>query len=336
LAAASNPLTIASTGSVITSSGDAIDGKSGTAWNVINFGKISGAGGSSSAGFYSPGAGSALENFGTTLGATAGVWFSSGGSVVNFSSGLISASGNFGVYIAGGGTVTNAGTITGPKYSVDFATNSSANRLIVDPGAVFHGAVNGNGGTLELSGGTGSIGSIASTAAFGGFTQLIVDAGGNWTLTGSNSIATVQDNGILTVAGSLKISTAVNPASAGQFGILSGATLEVASDQATKSQIAFLGAGQLTIDSAATFGVSVGSSGYAGPLLEAFSSGDIIDMRGISPTAAQLLYNSASGLLQITNGSSQIATLDFQTSTLGAGTFSATSDGSGGLKITHA
>jgi hypothetical protein len=335
LAAANNPLTITSTGSVTTSSGDAIDGKSGTAWNIIDFGKISGVVGSSSAGIYSQGAGTTVQNFGNISGATAGVWLSSGGNVTNFSGGAISATGNYGVYIGGGaGTVINAGTITGPQYAVDFATSSSANRLIVDPGATFNGAVNGNGGSLELSGGTGSIGSIGSSS-FSGFNQLIADAGGSWTLTGSNSIANTQDNGNLVIAGSLKISTAVNPASAGQFGILSGGTLEVASDQATNSQIDFLGAGQLTIDNAALFGVNVGTTTYSGPLIEGFAAGDIIDIHGLSPTAAQLLYSPTNGMLQITNGSGQVATMDFQNSTLGTGTFSFASDGSSGLKITH-
>jgi hypothetical protein len=335
LVAANNPLTITSTGSVTTSSGDAIDGKSGTAWNIIDFGKISGVVGSSSAGIYSQGAGSTVQNFGSILGATAGVWLSSGGNVTNFSGGAISATGNYGVYIGGGaGIVTNAGTITGPQYAVDFATSSSANRLIVDPGATFNGAVNGNGGSLELSGGTGSVGSIGSSS-FSGFNQLIADAGGSWTLTGSNSIANTQDNANLVIAGSLKIATAVNPASAGQFGILSGATLEVASDQATNSQIDFLSAGQLTIDNAALFGVNVGTTTYSGPLIEGFAAGDIIDIHGLSPTAAQLLYSPTNGMLQITNGSGQVATMDFQNSTLGTGTFSFASDGSSGLKITH-
>jgi hypothetical protein len=276
-----------------------------------------------------------VQNFGSILGATAGVWLSSGGNVTNFSGGAISATGNYGVYIGGGaGIVTNAGTITGPQYAVDFATSSSANRLIVDPGATFNGAVNGNGGSLELSGGTGSIGSIGSSS-FSGFNQLIADSGGSWTLTGSNSIANTQDNANLVIAGSLKIATAVNPASAGQFGILSGATLEVASDQATNSQIDFLSAGQLTIDNAALFGVNVGTTTYSGPLIEGFAAGDIIDIHGLSPTAAQLLYSPTNGMLQITNGSGQVATMDFQNSTLGTGTFSFASDGSSGLKITH-
>ena len=52
--------------------------------------------------------------------------------------------------------------------------------------------------------------------------------------------------------------------------------------------------------------------------------------------AAALLYNPANGLLQVTNGSSQVATLDFQNSTLGSGSFNpVASDGSGGIKITH-
>ena len=68
--------------------------------------------------------------------------------------------------------------------------------LIVDPGAVFNGSVKGNGGVLELTAGTGSIGSIGSSP-FSGFQTLIDDLGGTWTLTGSNSIANVTDNGSL-------------------------------------------------------------------------------------------------------------------------------------------
>ena len=51
--------------------------------------------------------------------------------------------------------------------------------------------------------------------------------------------------------------------------------------------------------------------------------------------ARRWLYDPTDGLLQITNSSSQVATLDFQNSTLGTGSFSFASDGSGGIKITH-
>ena len=117
--------------------------------------------------------------------------------------------------------------------------------MIVDPGATFNGAVNGNGGSLELSGGTGSVRSIGSSS-FSGFNQLFADAVASWTLTGFNSIANTQDNANLVIAGRSKLRQRSIPPAPGQFGILSGATLEIASDQATNSQIDFRSAGRLT------------------------------------------------------------------------------------------
>jgi hypothetical protein len=78
-----------------------------------------------------------------------------------------------------------------------------------------------------------------------------------------------------------------------------------------------------------------GGTSYAGPLLEDFGTGDTIDLHNYSATAPSLLSNSTSGLLQITNGANQVATLDLQNSTLGTGVFGIASDGSGGVKITH-
>ena len=261
----------------------------------------------------------------------AGVYIPSGSaSVVNDGS----ISGQYGVYYGVAGTVENAGTISGTSNAVEFAASSSANRLIVDPGAVFNGAVNGNGGVLELTAGTGSIGLVGSSA-FSGFETLSDDGSALWTLTGANTIADVTDNGGLTIAGSLDVSAAVGAASTGQFDLQTGSSLEVAADTAAHSQVDFLGASQLTIDNAALFGTGVGGSSYAGPLLENFGAGDTVDLHSFTAAAAALLYNPANGLLQVTNGSSQVATLDFQNSTLGSGSFSVASDGSGGIKIAH-
>jgi hypothetical protein len=336
LAATNNPLTITSAGSITTTaSGDAVSGGSGTIWQIINAGTISGTIGSSSAGIYLQSAGSTVQNTGKIYGATAGIWLQDGGDVTNGATGLITATGNYGVYIGGGpGVVTNAGTITGGWYAVDFATSSSANLLTVDPGAMFNGAVNGNGGVLELTAGSGSIGLIGSSA-FSGFETLSDDGSALWTLTGANTIADVTDNGGLTIAGSLDVSAAVGAASTGQFDLQTGSSLEVAADTAAHSQVDFLGASQLTIDNAALFGTGVGGSSYAGPLLENFAAGDTIDLHGFMTAAAALLYNPANGLLQITNGASQLATVDFQNSTLGTGSFSFASDGNGGTLIKH-
>ncbi len=188
---------------------------------------------------------------------------------------------------------------------------------------------------MELTAGTGSIGLIGSSA-FSDFTTLTDDAGANWTLTGANTIANVVDNGGITVSLSLDVSSAVNAASTGQFDLAAGGSLEVAADAATHSQIVFLGASELTIDSASLFGTGAGTSSYAGPLIEDFVAGDTIDLKGYSATGASLAYSSTTGLLQITNSAHAVATLDFQNSSLSAtGAFSIASDGSSGVKITH-
>ena len=333
LTSTSNPLTITSTGSVTTTaSGDAIDAPSGTAWQINNAGTISGVIGTSSAGIYSPASGIAVQNTGKISGNIAGLWLSSGGSVTNGASGLISATGSYGVYIAGAaGVVTNLGTITGSSYAVDLTFSSAANRVVVAPGAVFNGLVSGGNGTLELASGAGS-GSISglntgSTGAYQKFAALVVDAGASWTLSGSNTIASVTDYGSLIVTGAL-------PAANYQIGAAGGGgSLEVASAPANASPMSFLGNSTLIIDNAATFGTNIGSASYAGPLLESFGAGDTVDIKNFSAGGASLTYNSTTGLLQITNGS-QTASLDFQTSTLGNGTFNLTSDGGTGLLLT--
>ena len=329
LTAANNPLTITSTGSVTTTaSGDAISAPSGTAWQINNAGTISGVVGSSSAGIYSPASGIAVQNTGKISGYVAGLWLSDGGSVTNGATGVISATSDYGVYIAGAaGTVTNAGTITGPSGAVDLAFSSASNRVVVAPGAVFNGTVSGGSGTLELASGASSGAITGLGTNYTNFAALVVDAGASWTLSGSNTIASITDDGSLVITGAL-------PAATFQIGAAGGGgTLEVASAPGTASPISFLGASKLIIDSAAAFGSGVGGASYAGPLLEDFVSGDTIDIKNVSATNATSTYNATTGLLQIVSGS-QTATLDFQNSTLGSSAFSLTSDGASGLDVT--
>jgi hypothetical protein len=302
LTSTSNPLTITSTGSVTTTaSGDAIDAPSGTAWQINNAGTISGVIGTSSAGIYSPASGIAVQNTGKISGYVAGLWLSSGGAVTNGASGLISATGSYGVYIAGAaGVVTNLGTITGSSYAVDLTFNSAANRVVVAPGAVFNGLVSGGNGVLELAG-SGTAGTLSGTiggtsGSFENFSQLVVDSGAVWTLTGALQIATVQ---------------------------LSG-SLEIASDTTPSTQISFASGGKLTIDNTASF---------SGSVLSNFAAGDIIDIHNFTAAGAAISYNSSTGVAQISNRS-QTATLDFKTSTLGAGALQVASDGGTGVVLT--
>ena len=296
LASTDTPLTITSTGSITTtaSGSDAISGSAGTAWQVTNYGTISGLVGTSAAGMYFAGSGVTVQNSGTIKGYTAGIWASNGGSFTNNAGGLISATSNYGVYISGGpGTVTNAGTISSGWYAVDFAYTSAANRLVVAPGAVFNGLVSGGSGTLELASGTSS-GTLSglNTGSFTNFGALVVDAGATWTLSGTNTIASVTDNGTLVVTGSL-------PAANYQVGAAGGGgTLEVASAPGNASPISFVGNSTLVIDNAAAFGTSVGTSSYTGPVLENFVAGDTVDIKNFSYAGASVTYNSTTGLFR--------------------------------------
>ena len=208
---------------------------------------------------------------------------------------MISATGSYGIYVSGAaGLITNLGTITGASYAVDLTFSSASNQVVVRPGAVFNGLVSGGNGTLELAAGSGAAGTLIGTiggtsGSFQNFSQLVVDVGAAWALSGALQITTVQ---------------------------LSG-SLEVASDTTSSSQINFASGAKLTIDNAASF---------AGPLLSNFTAGDIVDIKSFSAAGATISYNSSTGVARIKNGS-QTATLNFKTSTLGAGAPQVASDG---------
>jgi hypothetical protein len=98
--------------------------------------------------------------------------------------------------------------------------------------------------------------------------------------------------------------------------------------------MAFLGPANIAIDNPLTFGSSVGTASYAGPQLQGFGAGSTIDVRQFSSAGATPLYDASTGLLQISNSSQQRASVEFQASSLGSGTFHVASDGSGGVLLT--
>ena len=133
------------------------------------------------------------------------------------------------------------------------------------------------------------------------------------------------------------MSTAIDASSTGLFQLGSGATFEVAAATGAAAQINFLGSSsELIIDNAASFGTNVGTASYAGTQLQHFISGDKIDLKNFSSAGVTLTYNASTGVLQVSNGASQVASLDFQTSSLGGPTFVAASDGASGTFITTA
>lgn len=296
--------------------------------------------------FVSGGAGT-VQNSGqiTAAGAT-GVDFEAGGSVTNTAQGTISGS-SFGVFLAGGsGTVTNSGTISGGVDAVLFGNGGPA-RVVVKPTAVFHGSVAGNssqGNTIELAGGRGTVtgasgtsGTIAENAnswSFTNFDTLAVDSGGSWTFSGPNTVQTIANSGTIGVTGALDVTT-IDPASAGIFQLTDG-SLEVAEAIGSATKMQFLGSGsELIIDNAAAFGNQIGTPSAAGPLLENFGLGDVVDLKQFATSGSlQLDFNPGSGILRVSNDT-QVADLSFQKSSLGSGSFHARGDGATGILITH-
>ncbi|MCW3477889.1 alkaline phosphatase family protein [Limobrevibacterium gyesilva] len=321
LAATNGPLTVTNSGAITSTGGnvDGVDGPANATATVINFGSVSAAGVNG-----------------------AGVYLQAGGSVTN--SAGASISGDYGVEIAGApGTVSNSGTISGTTDAVLFV-NSGSNSVVVNPTAAFKGLVDGGSGAnaLELAGGTGSISGLSGGSgtvtengswSFASFQTVSVDTGGTWTLNGGN-VPTIANNGTVNVSGSLDVSSAIDPTSSGLFQLTSDATLEVAAAIGSNARMTFLSPSELVIDNPLTFGSNVGSASYAGSTLQSFGAGDMIDLKQFGQTGAATQYDTSTGLLQISNGTQQHASLDFQTSSLGSGSFHVASDGSGGILVT--
>jgi hypothetical protein len=148
----------------------------------------------------------AIKSTGT---AGIGLELGAGGSIANGASGATAAlieGGMDGIYLSGtsGATITNFGTIQGAAGVVVAATDTAANtvinqgtidpggdailfpssndRLVVDPGAVFTGEVDGGGGTLELAAGTEAGQLLGLGTSFVDFGTMIFDPGAAWTV----------------------------------------------------------------------------------------------------------------------------------------------------------
>ena len=134
---------------------------------------------------------------------------SSSSIITNQSSGTIS--GKIGIYAPDAATtVVNAGSITGASSAVELAYGY-ANRVIIDPGAVFSGLVDGGNevgstatSTLELTSAEsqGTISGLGSQ--FIDFARITIDSGAAWTFAGTNNIAadtTLTDAGSAIISG---------------------------------------------------------------------------------------------------------------------------------------
>jgi hypothetical protein len=104
--------------------------------------------------------------------------------------GTISSTSGYGVFLGAGGKVTNSGSIAGGKDAVLFAAGHTS-RLVIDPGAVFSGTVDGGNtigaayvSTLELAS-AASAGSVTGLGtAFTNFGSIVFDTGVDWLVQG--------------------------------------------------------------------------------------------------------------------------------------------------------
>ncbi len=254
-----------------------------------------------------------VMNAGIISATARGVDFKSGGQVVNLSTGTIGGPLDA-IYIAGGaGTITNAGTITGP---VVFASGFT-NQLLVLPGAQFAGIVNGNNapgatsissiellseGLTGLEPGTtpGFFSGLGSQ--FTGFSHVTIGSGGIWTLGGYNTLsageiltnlaATTIIDGSLRNSGSLINSGLIEDnaqtmilasvSGTGEISIGGGDTLTATGSVAATQTIGFAGEGTLAIAAPTTFtGVIAGLGG-----------GGKIELTGVTDATSAAIVNA--------------------------------------------
>ena len=266
-----------------------------------------------------------------------GVMFS-GGTMLN--TGIISAGNGGGSAMGAGGqggdgielgtgTLITSGTITagsggsGPKgqgaAGDAVLIDAHAGTLVVNPGAVFQGAVVASPGQADvlILGGMKPAMLTGLGSEFSGFSNVIANPGSKWTLTGSNVLGPATQ---LHVAGTLAVAGALT-ASDGVFGVGrlvldAHATLTAATSVGVAS-LAFAGRGAL---------LSVGDVSVTSTL-SGFETGDIID---IGRAANTLTY--VGDTLTLKEGGTVVDMLHF-TGSYTAANFVLKPDGHGGTDI---
>jgi hypothetical protein len=166
---------VSNTGTIIGTSAYGVQIKNGSFGWLDNSGIVTGG----KIGFYGADTGTVI-NTGSITGSLTAVSLKNGGTVDNI--GGYIGGGSIGIYINTGGTVTNSGTIEGSTDAID-AHNSSI--LVIDPGAVFIGAVvNSNNNETIILGGT-TPGTLDMGNSFSGVSHISFATGSTWTLEGS-------------------------------------------------------------------------------------------------------------------------------------------------------
>jgi hypothetical protein len=179
-----------------------------------------------------------VTNAGTVTGDSRngiGIYLEQGGAVTNLADGTINA--YLGIKaIRAAATVTNAGSIGGGGDAVLLAAGY-ANRVIVDPGAVFTGTVDGGNAltsqapavsTLELASGASGGTLTGFGTQFIDFADVTIDSQASWTFSGANTLGnldTLTDSGTLSNVGSLVSSLGITLTARAELVNAAGAAL---------------------------------------------------------------------------------------------------------------
>jgi hypothetical protein len=199
---------IASPGVTLTNFGAVISSFYGVYANVpakvINYGRIGGDPANLGPGIQLQAGGSITNQSDGTIDGYKGIYAGTGAATV-VNTGRISGS-NVGIVLAAGGAITNqsGGTISGGSDAVRFgyATN---NLLVIDPGAVFSGTVDGGNAIGDGVASTLNLAADASAGTLAGlgsryidFAIITIDTGATWTLSGKIGAGyTITDGGTL-------------------------------------------------------------------------------------------------------------------------------------------
>jgi hypothetical protein len=97
----------------------------------------------------------------------------------------------------------------------------------------------------------------------------------------------------------------------------------------------FLANATLTVDTAAKFGSNIGTSTFAGPLIQSFGTNDAMNFKDLLEAGLSLNYASTTGVLELEQGTAVVAEVQFQTSSLGIGSFHINPDSTGHTILTH-
>jgi Hint domain len=175
-----------------------------------------------------------VTNYGLVTAGGDGVFGFFPTSVTNQSGGTI-AGGSYGVALRRGGTVVNAGLISGSTKAVHF-TPGYTSSVVIEPGASFTGTVDGGNtigaahtSTLELASGasTGTLSGLGTLVV--NFAQTTIAAGAQWTLNNGTLVsgATLTNSGsvygVISLLGTARATNAAGGTMSGSPAPLYGA-----------------------------------------------------------------------------------------------------------------